>query len=76
MAPLPGYDGRFALRCWPDARRTGQPEEIVSDDLDGLKSQATALLNDSAFRLIDLAVWNFELNDWLVLESFEPAPEP
>ena len=71
MTMLPGYDGRFGLRCWPDGYRSGPPKEVVSDDLGDLRARARDLISNGVCDVIDLSAWSFELNDWVALESFE-----
>lgn len=67
---LEGYDGRFRLRCWPDAARNDPPYDVSSDDLAALRARAVSLVGEGAYSHIELSAWNFELNDWVRMERF------
>jgi hypothetical protein len=73
MSRLGGYDGRFALRCWPHATTGGPPIDELSDDPEVLRVRGRALAAERAFGRLELAWWNFELNDWVRMETFEPG---
>jgi hypothetical protein len=73
MATLQGYDGRFGLKAWPDARRLGMAHEEVSDDSASLKARARALIDGGAYGCVALSAWSFELNDWIVMETLGPG---
>jgi len=68
-----GYEGQFRMRCWPDARREAAPDEAASEALPPLRARAVRLLGEGTYRCIELAVWNIELNDWVRMETLEPA---
>jgi|GEM_PF-3571673 len=71
MARLLGYGGRFGLRCWRDRCGAGPPHlEEASDDEAALREVAKRLLGAGAYHCIVLSAWNFELNDWIRLETF------
>ena len=70
MGPLKGYDAAFALRCWRGTARVGAVEEFPSHDPTALWTQAEALIAEGAYGYIELAAWNFELNDWVRMEAF------
>jgi len=70
MARLAGYEGKFGLKGWRDARREAHPHEICSDDLVALRAEAARLVAAGDYRHVDLSAWNFELNDWVRLETF------
>ena len=65
----PAGDGRFRMRCWPDAARDTAPREVSSDDLPSLRARAVDLLAEGAYGYIELAVWNIELSDWVRMEK-------
>jgi len=71
MVRLSGYDGRFGLRCWWGAGRDAPPQEVCSDDLETLRTEAARLVAAGAYRLVELSAWNFELNDWVRMEIFD-----
>ena len=66
-----GCDGRFRMRCWPDARRETAPYEVFSGELSALRAKAVSLLGEGAHGCIELAVWNIELSDWVRIERLE-----
>jgi hypothetical protein len=68
MTP-PGYEGRFRMRCWPDAARETAACEMSSAELPPLRAKALCLLRDGAYGRIELAVWNIELSDWVRMET-------
>ena len=68
-----GLDGHFRMRCWPDARRDTAPHEVLSGELSALRATAVSLLRAGAHGYIELTVWNIELNDWVRMETLEPA---
>ncbi len=70
VTALKGYDGRFGLKCWPDATLTGAPHEVRSDDEAALRAQAATLVDAGRFGVVELVAWNFELNDWVRMETF------
>jgi len=70
MVELAGYEGRFGLKCWPDAGRGAPSRDLCSDDVDVLRAEAARLIAAGAYGLIELAAWNFELNDWVRIETF------
>jgi len=72
MEPLKGYDAAFALRCWRGTAPAGEAEEIAGSDPSVLRARAEALVADRAWGYIELAAWNFELNDWVRMEAFRP----
>jgi hypothetical protein len=72
--PTPwGHGPQYALACWPDARGLGQSHEVASPDKATLQREAERLLASGAYRLIDLAYWSYEVNDWIRMETFERA---
>ena len=73
MEPLKGYDAAFALRCWRGTTPAGEAVEIAGSDPAALRAQAEALMADRAWGYVELAAWNFELNDWVRMEAFRPA---
>ena len=73
MATPIGSKGQFRMRCWPDAKRETAPDETASDTLPALRARAVSLLREGAYRYIELAVWNIELNDWVRMETLEAA---
>ncbi|MES2723156.1 MAG: hypothetical protein V4656_08385 [Pseudomonadota bacterium] len=72
MEPLKGYDAPFALRCWRGAMANGPSEEIPGHDAASLNARAEALVSDGAYGYVELAAWNFELNDWVRMAAFAP----
>jgi hypothetical protein len=70
---LTDSDGRFALRCWSDRRRTGAAYEVASDDHPGLKARAAELVRTRAYGYVEILAWNLELNDWVRIDSAGPA---
>lgn len=73
MEPLKGYDAPFALRCWRGAGADGAAEEIAGHDARALTARAEALVADGAYGYVELAAWNFELNDWVRMAAFRRA---
>ena len=73
MAALAGYDGKYGLKGWP-ADDDGPPRECSSDDLAALKARAGRLIAEGVFACVELSAWNFELNDWVRLETFGARP--
>jgi len=71
MVRLSGYDGRFGLKCWRDVGRDAPPRERWSDDLEALRAEAARLVGGGGYGLAELSAWNFELNDWVRMETFE-----
>ena len=65
---LDGYDGRFGLKCWRGPGRTGGPDILASDDEAALRAEAARRIASGEYALIEVAAWNFELNDWVRLE--------
>jgi hypothetical protein len=61
------------MRCWPDATRGTAPYEASSEALPALRASAVSLVSGGAYGHIELAVWNVELNDWVRMETLEPA---
>ena len=70
IAPLKGYDAAFALRGWPDATKTGAPSELAGHDPAPLKGKVWLFMNIGRHGYVELAAWNFELNDWVKMEAF------
>ena len=70
---LDGYDGRFGLRCWRGPGRSGAPEIVAADDEAALRIEAARRIAAGGFAVIELAVWNFELNDWVRTEILTPG---
>jgi hypothetical protein len=73
MVFLDGYDGRYALRCWPGGEGMGPKIEAATDDLAQLAPSALAIARDGRYARIEPVAWSFELNDWVRLETFGPA---
>ena len=71
MARLAGYEGKFGLKGWQDAGRGSSPHERCSDDIEALRAEAARLVEAGEYGVVELAAWNFELNDWVRLETFE-----
>jgi hypothetical protein len=71
MARLAGYDGKFRLKGRQDAGRGPSPYEQCSDDIEALRAEAARLVEAGDHGVVELAAWNFELNDWVRLETFE-----
>lgn len=69
---LRGYDGRFGLKCWPGIGGDTPPHEAHSDDVTALRARAEALIAAGDYGYVELSAWNFELNDWVRMETFEP----
>ncbi len=69
MAALAGYDGQFGLKGWSEGS-VGPPLELSSADLKALRARAERLIAEGAFGYVELSAWNFELNDWVRLESY------
>ena len=69
MATLAGYDGRFGL-MWRRAGDDGPWETCLSDDLPALRVRAQHLVAEGDALYAELSSWNFELNDWVRLETF------
>jgi hypothetical protein len=72
MRTLRGYDGRLGLRCWPSTGRDTPPHEMHSDDVVALRARAEGLIAAGDYGYIELSAWNFELNDWVRMETFKP----
>ncbi len=71
MGAFGGYDGKYGLTC---RRADGaQGQDLVSDDEAALRARARGLMAGGEYARIDLRVWNFELNDWVRIETFEPG---
>jgi hypothetical protein len=70
MTPLSGYDGRFGLRCWRVAGRGEPTRQEASDDVEALRERAVQMVETGDYVQVELASWNFELNDWVRMESF------
>ena len=69
--PLPEAQlDRFLLKIRIDY--PGEAEEIAGSDPSVLRARAEALVADRAWGYIELAAWNFELNDWVRMEAFRP----
>jgi hypothetical protein len=66
---ITGDDGKFALRCWPDGRRTGAAHEIASHDGPALRAQAADLARTGAYGYVEILAWNVELNDWVRVDE-------
>jgi hypothetical protein len=69
MTGLPGYEGRFGVRWWRE-RELPPAEEALSDDPAALGALAARRIAHDGFVYAELSVWNFELNDWVRLETF------
>jgi len=70
---LDGYDGRFGLRCWRGQDRSAVPEIVAADNEADLRAEADRRLAAGWPGRIELAVWNFELNDWVRTEVLNPG---
>ena len=57
------------MRCWLDAGRRMAPHETSSAEAPPLRAKALSLIRAGAYRRIELAVWNIELNDWVRMET-------
>jgi hypothetical protein len=71
IEPLKGYDAAFALRGWRDATKAGAPDELAGHDLAMLRTQIPTFMTAGRVGYVELAAWNFELNDWVRLDAFE-----
>lgn len=71
---LKGYDAAFALRGWRDATKAGAPDELAGHDPATLRAQIPTFMTEGRIGYVELAAWNFELNDWVRLDAFE-APD-
>ncbi len=72
MVTISGYGGRFGLKGWPRAGGNVPPHEACSDDITALRARAEHLIAAGDFGYIELSAWNFELNDWVRMETFKP----
>ncbi len=72
MVTISGYDGRFGLKCWPRTGGDWRPYEVCSDDVAALRARAERLIAAGDCGYIELSAWNFELNDWVRMETFKP----
>jgi hypothetical protein len=71
MEPLKGYDAAYALRGWRDAGKPAAPEEITAHDPEALRAKVDAFMAEGRHAYVELAAWNFELNDWVRVEAFD-----
>ena len=67
-------DGEFGLDCWLDPESTGDAdEELFSDDVEELKSEAQKLLNGGRYKYLLLSRWDDDKDEWVNVEEFEAA---
>ena len=67
-------DGEFGLDCWLDPGSTGDAdEELFSDDVEELKSEARKLLNGGSYKYLLLSRWDDDKDEWVNVEEFEAA---
>jgi len=70
MVPLKGYDAAYALRGWSDAGKPGAARELSGHDPEVLRQAVDAFMAAGRDSYVELAAWNFELNDWVRMEAF------
>ena len=70
MTTLAGYDGRFGLRGWGAGQRAPPLLDVSGDDVRALRDRALRLIAVGEIGYAELASWNFELNDWVRIETF------
>lgn len=73
VTKLGGYDGRFGLKCRRGPGGDGPTHLECSDDVASLRARAERLITAGDYGCIELLSWNFELNDWVRLETLEPS---